>query len=399
VLLLTNQDITTLRVDAIVNAANESLLGGGGVDGAIHRAAGLELKEACRALGGCQAGTAKMTLGFALPSKAVIHAVGPRWRGGQNHEREILVSTYKECLAIAQANHHRTLAFPAISCGAFGFPIEDAASLAVQTVQQFASPTEFDAIFFCTFVEEVGDAYRKVFDRLNIRRMIRAAQNLIEDWSPAKLKQEIEHRVTQETRSILPGAKVFAAIASIQGFDALPQIFEPRALTSVIGTGATEMNRGLSPAGGIPAESFAREFSHGPLYPGAFTAVGHGIYFAHPSKATEPHESDFALVCSETARHYAGKGEGPGCIIRAALHPDARLMTREEARQYFREHRNRAERAGIRDLGIFCAAAGFDAILADNLHSWTSEASWNVLNRSALMTQEVCLQIPAKAVD
>ena len=394
-LLITCRDITTIAVDAIVNAANETLLGGGGVDGAIHRAAGPELRDACLPLGGCKPGFAKVTPGFNLPAKAVIHAVGPRWHGGHENERELLVSSYKECVEIAKAEGHRTLAFPAISCGAFGFPIEEAAQLAVHTVQQFASAQDFDAIFFCAFDEEVDFAYRKAFDVLNIPRMKRA-QNLIEDWSPAKLEAQIEHLVAQETRALLDGAKVFAAVASIQEFDRLPAIMAPGALTAIVGAGGTEMNRGLSSAAGIPAESFARVFSNGPLYPGALTAIGHGIYFAHPSLVSEQNERGFAPTCSETAKHYARRGQGPGCLVRAVLHPDARVVTREQAKEYFREQKNRAQRAGLRDLGVFCAAAGFDAIVAEDLHRWTSETCWNVLNRSALMTQEVCLQIPLK---
>lgn len=155
-------DITELTTDAIVNAANTTLLGGGGVDGAIHRAAGPELLEECRSLGGCQPGEAKITRGYHLPARFVIHTVGPIWSGGQRGEAEILESCYRNSLGLAITNDIETIAFPAISCGAYGYPIDEAVQIALESTTGFLERNgAIENVVFVTATEEIYEAYRQ----------------------------------------------------------------------------------------------------------------------------------------------------------------------------------------------------------------------------------------------
>jgi len=155
-------DITTLDVDAIVNAANRSLLGGGGVDGAIHRAAGPELLAECRSLGGCETGEAKITKGYRLPARHVIHTVGPIWEGGGADEERLLANAYANSLALAKAHGLRSIAFPAISTGVYAFPPDRAANIAVTTVvETIRGDADFTAVVFCCFTSASAEHHEQ----------------------------------------------------------------------------------------------------------------------------------------------------------------------------------------------------------------------------------------------
>jgi len=165
-------DITTLDVDAIVNAANSSLLGGGGVDGAIHRAAGRELLAECRTLDGCKTGSAKITRGYRLPARHVIHAVGPVWHGGTSNEDELLASCYRTALALAAQHALGSIAFPAISTGVYRFPLDRAARIAVGTVVKVLAaedaPVALQQVIFCCFNRNAAADYEEAFAELGL---------------------------------------------------------------------------------------------------------------------------------------------------------------------------------------------------------------------------------------
>jgi O-acetyl-ADP-ribose deacetylase (regulator of RNase III) len=156
-------NIVTLSVDAIVNAANSSLLGGGGVDGAIHRAAGPQLLEECRKLSGCKVGDAKLTKGYKLPARFVIHTVGPVWRSGENGEPELLASCYRNSMAIAVKNRIKSIAFPSISTGVYGYPITLAAGVAVKTIRNaIGQPSKIEEVLFCCFSQKDLEVYESL---------------------------------------------------------------------------------------------------------------------------------------------------------------------------------------------------------------------------------------------
>lgn len=166
-------DITSLELDVIVNAANSSLLGGGGVDGAIHRTAGPDLLHECRILGGCKTGEAKLTHGHKLPAKYIIHTVGPVWQGGQKNESKHLANCYQNSFELAKSLSLRTIAFPSISTGIFGFPIAEASRIAVEKASEFLALHEncFDEIIFCCFSRADFEVYQQILSSCNYEKI------------------------------------------------------------------------------------------------------------------------------------------------------------------------------------------------------------------------------------
>ncbi|RMF44515.1 MAG: O-acetyl-ADP-ribose deacetylase [Deltaproteobacteria bacterium] len=168
-IVLVEGDITRLKVDAIVNAANRTLLGGGGVDGAIHRAAGPELLEACRKLNGCETGEARLTPGFLLPARFVIHTVGPVWHGGDRGEESLLASCYRNSLRIAADQGLKSIAFPCISTGVYRFPVRLASEIAIDTVlEATAGSQSLEKVVFCCFSKADADVYREVLKKKGV---------------------------------------------------------------------------------------------------------------------------------------------------------------------------------------------------------------------------------------
>ncbi len=160
-------DITKQKVDAIVNAANNSLLGGGGVDGAIHRAAGPELIKECKTLGGCPTGQAKITRGYKLPAKFIIHAVGPVYRNGRYNEPELLANCYRNCLRLAVENNVKTIAFPAISTGAYGYPLAEATRIAMKETKAFLEKDKtIEKVVFVCFGKQTYETYKRIFTEI-----------------------------------------------------------------------------------------------------------------------------------------------------------------------------------------------------------------------------------------
>ncbi len=173
---IVRNDITRMNVDAIVNAANSSLLGGGGVDGAIHAAAGPELLEECRTLNGCRTGQAKLTKGYRLPCRFVIHTVGPVWQGGDHQEAELLADCYRNSLQVAVDHQIHKVAFPSISTGVYSYPLEEAAKVAVRTVNKFAEehPGKLDVVEWVLFDQRTYAAYDQVLGQLLVSKIVRS---------------------------------------------------------------------------------------------------------------------------------------------------------------------------------------------------------------------------------
>lgn len=214
--------------------------------------------------------------------------------------------------------------------------------------------------------------------------------NLIQSLSPTELNRKISALMQRDSRILPEKAKIFAAVASLQQFDRLPEIASPAQITTLIENGCMELHRGLSPSDGISADLYARELIKGTLHPGTKIAHGHGIYFSTPS--IDSHYPDFPRL-SVTAQHYAHSPLGSGILIRCVLKNGIPLVEREDIFEHFREERNRARRAGITDLGSFAAACGHQGYLCDGIAPEPREQTVVILDRTSLVFQKVALQI------
>lgn len=215
-------------------------------------------------------------------------------------------------------------------------------------------------------------------------------RDILNELSPNELDKEIQTCVAKDQRALPMRAKVFAAIASIQKFDRLPEAVDVQEMNKAVvvtAGGCIELNRGLSSTKGVPSQFYAKELFRGALYPGTLSALGNGIYFAVPSKKDEQYADTFPLISVVALKYTAG--ETAGIVLRAALKHGSQVADCDGLKQYFRENRNRAKRAGITDLGAFAAALGFDAFYADGLYEDTDERVYTVLNRGALLLQKL----------
>ncbi len=219
------------------------------------------------------------------------------------------------------------------------------------------------------------------------------AEDLFYAYSPRALRDAVARLMEKDLRSLPEKAKFFAALACMQGFDALPEKVKPEELDELINLGAgTELNRGISSIKGVPAATFASDLIRGPMFPGTQIVYGQGMYFATPSiMGDSPHFPRISFI----AQRYAKEGDGPGVIVRCVLKKDARTLEIDDLYQLFREDRSRSRSAGIEDVGTFAASRGFDAYYCDGAYDDTDERVWIVLNRTALIFQSNGLQIPA----
>ena len=221
------------------------------------------------------------------------------------------------------------------------------------------------------------------------------ATDIFHGLSRPELKKRIDELVLADQRSLPRRAKVFSAVAKIQGFDMLPDIISPAEMTALIATGKTELQRGISPNASVPAILYARELARGPLYPGTLSAIGHGIYLSTTS-VPYAHNPAFPMI-SRVAHEYA-KREHPGVIVRCCMKEDVKSADDAELKTFLREHRNRAKEVGINDLGTFAAALGLDGYFCDNVYDHTTERVWVVVNRGCLVFQNIALQVSPQII-